>query len=50
MGIMYSALQELSVLSLELENRDISLVEAHTNISSEMHVFEGIVNKSGNIQ
>jgi hypothetical protein len=37
----------LSELSLQLQNRDISLVEAQRSICLQIYVFEGMVKKSG---
>jgi hypothetical protein len=47
MGVLYYALQELTDLSSQLQNRDISVVEAHTIVCLQICVFEAMVNKSG---
>lgn len=47
MEILCDALQELAGISLQLENRDMSLAEEHRNICLHMLAFESMVNKSG---
>lgn len=43
LGILHDALQELSDLSLQLQNRDISLTSAHTKIERTIRVIDSIV-------
>lgn len=47
LGIMYDALEELSSLSQELQNRQTTLVDAHRLIRLQLQVFESRMVKPG---
>ncbi|XP_078509084.1 E3 SUMO-protein ligase KIAA1586-like [Lissotriton helveticus] len=47
LGLMYDALQELSELSLELQKRDSTIIDAHRAICRQIAVFEAMVDRQG---
>ena len=47
LGALYDALEEMSELSLELQRRDFSLVDAHRAICRQLTVFEGMAVNPG---